>query len=114
MNQTALDRTFYVILCKAREGSLYAAERDGFDLTSRDHVVHDIVTDQVSNVQRVLAFNPVEGWSRDDSEDIARECARLVTDNGVTSIIRRDLRDFIDTHASDSLPVHKFEPAVCA
>ena len=35
-------------------------------------VVSDIISGQYSNPVRVVAFNTVEGWSRDVTEDIAR------------------------------------------
>ena len=35
-------------------------------------VVNDIISGKYSNPVRVVAFNTVEGWSRDVTEDIAR------------------------------------------
>jgi hypothetical protein len=35
-------------------------------------IVSDIISGQYSNPVRVVAFNTVEGWSRDVTEDIAR------------------------------------------
>jgi hypothetical protein len=34
-------------------------------------LIDDLLTGQYGDVQRIVAFNPVEGWSRDASEDIA-------------------------------------------
>ena len=34
-------------------------------------LIDDLLTGQYGHVQRIVAFNPVEGWSRDASEDIA-------------------------------------------
>jgi hypothetical protein len=60
-------------------------------------VVDALLSGQVENVLRVYAFNPVEGWARDVSEDIARAVAtraaheyRAITDS---------TRDFIEEHA---------------
>jgi hypothetical protein len=93
-----LDRTHFSILCRARDRSIFAAERSGFDLTGRDHVIHDILTGQVSAVERVIAWNPVEHTCDDISEDIARECARLVSDHRIGDLIRDDLREFVESH----------------
>jgi hypothetical protein len=41
-----------------------------------DTVVDDLVTGQFNNPVRVIAFNTSEGWSRDVSEDVARELLR--------------------------------------
>ncbi|MBR1211108.1 hypothetical protein [Bradyrhizobium sp. JYMT SZCCT0180] len=42
---------------------------------------------------RVVAFNPAEGWSRDASEDIARELERRVASEGRE--LSDGLQDFI-------------------
>ena len=42
---------------------------------------------------RVVAFNPSEGWSRDASEDIARELERRVAEGREVS---DQLQDFIE------------------
>jgi hypothetical protein len=41
-----------------------------------DTVVDDLMTGQFNNPVRVIAFNTGEGWSRDISEDLARELLR--------------------------------------
>src|SRR6476469_9080956 len=40
-------------------------------------VIRDIIDGQYNNPVRVVAFNTAEGWSRDVSEDIAREMLDL-------------------------------------
>lgn len=108
------DQTFYSILYRARDGRLVFAERSVTDAASLSETVKDINEDQVSAVVAVLASNPAEGWSRDVSEDVARECAKVLCDNGRGRDVRTDLRNFIDNHAPDALPVHAFEPADAA
>jgi len=39
----------------------------------KETVIRDITDGQYSNPVRVIAFNTAEGWSRDVTEDIARE-----------------------------------------
>ncbi len=44
-----------------------------------DSVVDDLLTGQFNNPVRVIAFNTSESWSRDVSEDVARELLRRAT-----------------------------------
>lgn len=50
--------------------------------TTLGSVVDDLLTGQFSNPVRVVAFNTSEGWSRDVSEDVAREVVRRVAGYG--------------------------------
>jgi hypothetical protein len=45
-------------------------------------VVDDLMTGQFNNPVRVIAFNTAEGWSRDVSEDVAREVLKRVEETG--------------------------------
>ncbi len=87
------DATLHMIIARHRRGA-YAAERDVGDL-GREATIADIMNGQVEDVERVLAFNPAECWSRDATEDIAIEISHRVG-NGP---IRAAVRDFIETHA---------------
>jgi hypothetical protein len=40
---------------------------------NRETVIRDIIGGQYQNPSRIVAFNTAEGWSRDITEDIARE-----------------------------------------
>src|ERR1700721_3157969 len=44
--------------------------------TTFGSVVDDLLTGQFNNPVRVVTFNTSEGWSRDVSEDVAREALR--------------------------------------
>src|SRR6266404_1647737 len=46
------------------------------DATRLETVVADLLDGQYSNPVRVVGFNTAEGWSRDVSEDVARELRR--------------------------------------
>ena len=87
------DTTLHMIIARHRRGA-YAAERDVGDL-GREATIADIMNGQVEDVERVLAFNPAECWSRDATEDIAIEIANRIG-NGP---IRAAVRDFIEAHA---------------
>lgn len=49
---------------------------------SLETVIDDLLTGQYSNPVRVVAFNTSEGWSRDVSEDVAREVVRRAVEQG--------------------------------
>ena len=65
------DREFYVIHVAHKSGD-YSPEQNVCEMTEKQ-VVKDILTGQHENVVAVFAFNPIEGWSRDVSEDIAAQ-----------------------------------------
>jgi hypothetical protein len=44
-----------------------------------ESVIDDLLTGQFNSPVRVVAFNTSQGWSRDTSEDVAREVLRRVT-----------------------------------
>ena len=50
--------------------------------TNLGSVVDGLLTGQLNNPVRVVAFNTSEGWSRDVSEDIAREVVRRLAGSG--------------------------------
>ncbi|HEY2137905.1 MAG TPA: hypothetical protein VGH49_18615 [Xanthobacteraceae bacterium] len=96
-----LDRSFFAIVCRHGRDHFVAERRLG-DACSRAETVRDILTGQVEDVERVIEFNPAEGTSRDVSEDIAHEIARLAGDRlaggpvAGEPVRRRDLRDFLE------------------
>jgi hypothetical protein len=69
------DLDSHIIVCRARDGSFYAAETR-WGLTF-DEAVEAIRSEVALDPDRVIWLNPhpSEGWSRDVSEDIAHEIA---------------------------------------
>jgi hypothetical protein len=63
---------------------------------SLETVIDDLITGQFNNPVRVVAFNTSEGWSRDVSEDVAREVLKRVTEKGRT--LAASSRQFIEAH----------------
>lgn len=86
-----LDRDFYIVLEDLRNGAAFRETDEGLDYHT---LITDLLSGQYGNVLRVVVFNPHEGWSRDASEDIARELERHVSRLGLT--IADSLTDFIE------------------
>jgi hypothetical protein len=96
-----LDATLHMIIARHRNGA-FAAEREVNDL-DLETTIADIMSGQVEDVERVIAFNPAEAWSREVTEDIAIEIANRIgrcrRQGSAQSPIRPALRDFIEEHA---------------
>jgi hypothetical protein len=71
--------------------------------TDRETVITDLIDGQYSDPARVVAFNSAEGWSRDASEDIARDLEHHVSAQDLT--ISDSLQDFIEGQLSRKIGV---------
>lgn len=85
-----LDKDFYLVLEDFRAGAAFRETDEGIACTS---LINDLLSGQYDNVLRVVAFNPVEGWSRDASEESANALDQHVADGREVS---EGLRDFIE------------------
>ena len=64
---------------------------------SFDTVVEYLLSGQYKSPVRVVAFNTVEGWARDVSEDVAREVVKRATERGRSlDGLRRFLISYLD------------------
>ncbi len=86
-----LDRDFYIVLEEFRDGAAFRETDERLDYPT---LITDLLSGQYSQVLRVVAFNPSEGWSRDASEDIARDLERRVSFEG--SEVSEGVQDFIE------------------
>ncbi|WP_439398307.1 hypothetical protein ACRQ5Q_13665 [Bradyrhizobium sp. PMVTL-01] len=75
-----LDKDFYIVLEGFRDGAAFRETDEGIDHST---LINDLLTGQYERVLRVIAFNPVEGWSCDASEDIARELEHRIAAGGL-------------------------------
>ncbi len=57
-------------------------------------LIDDLLTGQYEKVIRIVAFNPVEGWSRDASEDVANALEQHIVAEGRE--VSEAMRDFIE------------------
>src|SRR3954469_20763846 len=86
-----LDRDFYIVLEEFKSGAAFRETDEGADYHT---LITDLLSGQFGQVLRVVAFNPSEGWSRDASEDIARELEHHVSCFDLT--VSDQLQDFIE------------------
>jgi hypothetical protein len=70
------------------------------DLAEADHdtIVRNMISGQYRNPLRVVAFNTVEGWSRDVSEEIAYDVLDRAYDADTT--LSTGAKRFIDLHVT--------------
>ena len=88
------DQTTYLV--KDDLGRLGAVWREAdAEISDLETVITDLLTGQYKDPIRVIAFNTVEGWSRDVSEDVAlelrRRCDLQLTDvpSGIQNFVER-------------------------
>ena len=86
-----LDKDFYLVLEDFRAGPSFRETDEGITYIS---LIDDLLTGQYHQVLRVVAFNPIEGWSRDASEDVAEALESHIAAEGRE--VSEGLRDFIE------------------
>jgi hypothetical protein len=96
-----LDRDIYLVLEDFSSGPAWRETDE--DRTDYRTLISDLLTGQYDLPLRVVAFNPVEGWSRDASKDVAEELARRATDEGRE--VSAAVQEFIESHIGRSIGV---------
>lgn len=86
-----LDKDFYLVLEDFRAGPAF---RETDESITYVRLIDELLTGQYDKVIRVIAFNPVEGWSRDASEDIANALEAHIAAEGRE--VSDEMRDFIE------------------
>jgi hypothetical protein len=86
-----LDRDFYIVLEDFWDGAAFRETDERIDYPT---LIRNLLSGEYSQVLRIVAFNPSEGWSRDASEDIARELESRVSSEGFEG--SGGLQDFIE------------------
>jgi hypothetical protein len=71
--------------------------------TDLESVIADMLGGQLSNPVRVISFNTAEGWSRDVSEDVARELRRRCAYQGRE--MPDNLQRFVERYAGGDTSV---------
>jgi hypothetical protein len=65
------DQTVYLVIDRLRSARVYRETE--VERTDLETVISDLMSEQFNDPIRVVAFNTLEHWSRDVSEDIALE-----------------------------------------
>jgi hypothetical protein len=92
------DVTVHIVLDDYGKAGRVYRETDEED-TTIGSVVDDLLTGKFNNPVRVVAFNTSEGWSRDVSEDVAREVLRRVTQRGRP--LAASSRNFVEAYVNE-------------
>jgi hypothetical protein len=96
-----LDSDFYIVLEDFKSGAAFREMDEGSDYQS---LIRDLLSGEYDQVLRVVAFNPIERWSRAVSEHIARQLERHISGQGYQ--VSEALREFIEDQIG-----HATEPA---
>ncbi len=86
-----LDKDFYLVLEDFRTGPSFRETDEGITYMK---LIDDLLTGQYENVLRVVAFNPIEGWSRGASEDVANALETHIAAEGRE--VSEAMRGFIE------------------
>lgn len=70
-----MDQNLYFVVDRLDRDTIIFRETP-VDHADLETVISDLLSGQYHDPLRVLAFNPVENWSHDVSEDVARELQR--------------------------------------
>jgi hypothetical protein len=97
------DVTVHIVLDDFGKAGRAYRETDEED-TTVGSVVDDLLTGQFNNPVRIVAFNTSEGWSRDVSEDVAREVLRRVAESGRPLAVSS--RQFVQTYVDEDELLH--------
>ncbi|MCA1381319.1 hypothetical protein [Bradyrhizobium sp. BRP23] len=93
-----LDRDIYLVLedFGARVGCAWRETDEAY--TDLETILQDIISGQYAYPLRIVCFNPVEGWSRDATAEVADALADRAanTDGEITPA----LQDFINANAT--------------
>ena len=97
-----LDRDMYLVLEDFSSGAAWRETDE--DRTDYRTLISDLLTGQYDHPLRVVAFNPLEGWSRDASEDVAHELEQRVAEGheGVGAGVHRTLHRPANWRAADA------------
>ena len=89
------DQTAYLVVDRFSGGSVYReTEIERADLET---IISDFITGQFNDPVRVVAFNTLEHWADDVSEDIAQEVQTRCDIAGEP--VPEHLRDFVENYA---------------
>ncbi|KQZ00785.1 hypothetical protein ASD45_07895 [Pseudolabrys sp. Root1462] len=90
------DVTVYIVLQDfGRVGRAYRETDE--ETADKDTLIEDILNGQFQQIVRIVAFNTAEGWSRDVTEDVARDVVEAAWHRGQP--VSGGTRDFVDRYS---------------
>jgi hypothetical protein len=89
------DQTFYLVVNNFGKLGTAFGETDVAE-ADLETTINDLMSGQYSDPVRVVAFNTVEHWSEDVSEDVAREIMRRLDLAG--DAVPSSIAVFVDSH----------------
>ncbi len=100
-----LDRDMYLVLEDFSSGPAWRETDE--DRTDYRTLISDLLTGQYDHPLRVVALNPWEGWSRDATEDVARELEQWVAEGHE---VTEPVREFIERFTGRPIGVQMILP----
>jgi hypothetical protein len=98
------DQTVYLVIDRFNSGTVYReTEIERADLEA---IINDCMTGQFNDPVRVVAFNTLEHWADDVSNDVAAEIQTRCDMEGIA--VPEHVRDFVQDYAC---PCRKPNPA---
>ena len=90
------DQTAYVVVDRFDEGGV--CRETEVERSDLETIISDFLTGQFNDPVRVIAFNTLEHWSDDVSDEVAAEIQTRCDIDGVA--VPDHLGDFVDRHTS--------------
>ena len=105
MSPLNFDNSIFAVIVRMR-GEPVMIERTLEDAASLPQTVIDIARGQIEDVEAIIEFNPVEGWSRIITADVAEQIARIINADFDHDGKRPHwpLKNFVEKHSSIRLP----------
>src|SRR5215212_3198172 len=95
------DYETYLVVDKVGRVQLY--RETVAEQADKETVIADIASGQYEHPVRVVAFNTAEGWSRDVTEDIAREMLDIAHRNAEP--LSKSAQAFVEWATGEEVPV---------
>jgi hypothetical protein len=90
------DQTVYLIVDSFGSGSI--RRQIEIERTDLETIVADLLSGQFNDPVRIVAFNTLEHWADDISEEVADEILSRCDIEGIA--VPEDMRDFVASHTS--------------
>jgi hypothetical protein len=90
------DQTVYLVIDRFNSGTVYRETE--IERTDLETIINDCMTGQFNDPVRVVAFNTLEHWADDVSDDVAAEIQTRCDMEGIA--VPEHVRDFVQDHAT--------------